>query len=151
MKANEFITMAEGVLGTAFPEYVIRLFPDPDDDATFFAYVFCVPNGEERKAKEAVRAVIRKSLDGHEWDVIPSIKSLGTTRLHYPQYLRSHPAEPVVTNARVFEVVEALCADTACHLAGLDEALDQEDVDPGFSYQMPVDLNNHESQFRIAA
>ena len=151
MNANEFVSFAQGMLAKAFPEYEIRLFADPDDAATFFAYVFCVPNGEERKAKEAVRAVIRKSLDGHEWDVIPSIKSLGTTRLHYPQYLRSHPAEPVVTNARVFEVVEALCADTACHLAGLDEALDQEDVDPGFSYQMPVDLNNHESQFRIAA
>lgn len=83
MKRESFIAVAETELKKAFPSYPISLFDDPDDDSTFFAYVFCVPDGREQEFKAKVRAVIREKLDNYEWDVIPSIKNLTVTEKYY--------------------------------------------------------------------
>lgn len=150
MKTNEFITLAETTLGTAFPEYVIRLFPDPDDDATFFAYVFCVPDGSEQEVKVAVRAEIRRELSDFEWDVIPSIKNLSVTREHYPEYLRRSSLGKSVSNSVVLEVATASCnvLDNDFQFTGEDLDLMIEDH---CSCNMPTHRENHEGQFDIAA
>jgi len=103
MNAIDFVAMAEFKLGEAFPNLVVRLSPDPDDDTTFFAYMFCVPDGDERDTKIRARAFIAKYfVDYHEWRVIPSIKSLSVTKEHYPQYLKTEPIEEIIPNAKIF-------------------------------------------------
>ena len=95
MNANEVVKIAEAKLGKHFPELVVRLFPDPDDDATFFAYIFCVPDGTESDVRACAREFIHTSLtEVGEWDIISSIKNLSVTQEHYPQYLR----QPATSN-----------------------------------------------------
>ena len=150
MKVKEFISLAETKLGKAFPDFVIRLFPDPDDDATFFAYTFCVPDGSELKAKDAVRGVIRSELDEAEWDIIPSIKNLSTTREYYPEYLRSSSLEKSVPNSVVLQVAHA-----SCNVEGDGFQFGKDDFDQMIADQcsckLPTHRESHEGQFQIAA
>ena len=154
MKVNEFISKAEIALGNAFPDYVIRLFPDPDDDTTFFAYTFGVPDGAEHEAKCAVRAFIGRHLDSSVWDIIPSIKNLSVTREYYPQYLCPNSARPV-SNAVIFELVQ----DSRHVRKYFDDLGDDDFRDTDFdeflaepvTCTMPIHRENHEGQFDIAA
>ena len=150
MNTKEFVSMAELELGKAFPDYVIRLFPDPDDDATFFAYTFGVPDEMESEAKRSVRAYIRTHLDGYEWDVIPSIKNLTVTREHYPQYLRCDESGFPVPNAIIFNVVQASRHDQNYADDFRVDDFDQMLVDH-CTCTMPNHRESHEGRFDIAA
>jgi hypothetical protein len=150
MKANEYIAMAEASLGKAFPDYVVRLFPDPDDDATFFAYVFCVPDGSEQEAKHAVRAKIRRELSDSEWDVIPSIKNLSVTQEHYPEYLRRSFLGKSVSNSVVLEAATASCNVMENDFQFTGEDLDLM-IEDHCCCNMPTHRESHEGQFDIAA
>ena len=106
MTANEFIAKAESELGKVFPELVVRLFPDPDDDSTFFAYMFCVPDGTEQDVKSRAREFIRGHLKGDaDWSIIPAVKSLSVTKEHYPQYLKTQPADGIISNAKILPLM----------------------------------------------
>ncbi len=151
MNANEFSLFAQNTLAMAFPEYEVRLFADPDDAATFFAYVFCVPDGAEQKVKASVRAEIHEHLADTGWDVIPAIKNLTTTRRYYPEYLRPCPTEQEVSNARVFQVVEGWSVDSDLNFNAEDDVFDLDDGGCSTVDYIPDDVNPHESQFKIAA
>lgn len=152
MKMNEFILMAESKLEKAFPDYVVRLFPDPDDDATFFAYVFCVPDGAEKDAWYAVRAEIRERLeDKYDWEVLPSIKNLSTTKGYYPQYLKRTSHEGSPTNEAVLETLKASPKKPADRLDCIESAFDLSDCKISTNDGLLSGLKNDDSQFKFAA
>ena len=101
MNASEVIKIAEVNLGNHFPELVVKLFPDPDDEKAFIAYMFCVPDGTEKDTRVRARDFIcndLKELGG--WDIFPLIKNLSATQKHYPQYVKqqSHSKDTVSDN-----------------------------------------------------
>jgi len=73
-------------LQEAYPDYPLTLIPDPDDDATFFVYTFCVPDDKTYKVTASMRRFIAANLKDYlyEFDFIPSVKSMSVTREHYP-------------------------------------------------------------------
>ena len=88
MNKQTFITSTEAKLKAEFPHLVFRLIPDPDDDATFFAYAFCVPDGSEEATKTLVRTFLRNLLDDiSAYDVMPSVKNLTITKAYYPNLI----------------------------------------------------------------
>ena len=151
MKTEQFIAKAESLLREAFPAYFVKLVADPDDAATIFAYTFNVPDGTEKTVTDQMYDVIEEKLDGNGWDVIPSVTSLTTTKEYYPEYFRSNPPEPEITNERVLDVVDDLDADIDRLLASLAEAFDWEAPKPCGCDQIPSDVKTHESQTRFAA
>lgn len=107
MTTSDFIAFAESEFATSFPELVVRLIADPDDDSTFFAYMFCVPDGHEQDYKLLARELIRAKLKQYaDWRVIPSVKSMSVTQEHYPKYLKtSDPMEGVISNATILKYI----------------------------------------------
>jgi len=152
MTVNDFIAKAELELGKVFPELVIRLFPDPDDDSTFFAYMFCVPDGREQDVKSRARDFIRRHLSGEaDWTIIPAVKNLSVTKEHYPQYLKTAPMASVVSNAdilRLISYVSVGCLSKPCSR----ETHAESDYTGGLlGVIQPPPQGNHESEFRLAA
>lgn len=103
MKVNKFVAIAERLFGNAFPDYLVKLVRDPDDTATFFVYTFNVPDGIEREVENRMYDLIESELDGNGWDIIPSVKSLSTTRMYYPQHFREPSPLRVVPNEMVLK------------------------------------------------
>lgn len=151
MTATEFIEKNEIELGREFPDLVIRLFPDPDDDSTFFAYMFCVPDGTEREVKGRARDCIRRHLtDNNEWSVIPSVKSLSVTKEHYPQYLKTAPMESVIPNAVILPLMSDISAEHLSKPYSREVYTENDYIDaPLDVIQLPRSL--HENRFKLAA
>lgn len=151
MKANEFIAKAEFELGKVFPELIVRLFPDPDDDSTFFAYMFCVPDGAEQDVKSRAREFIRGHLKGDaDWSIIPAVKSLSVTKEHYPQYLKTEPLEGIISNAAILKYMVCEQPAPTSHTDFFDVIADAEYIGCSPCVVQPPQ-NNHESEFRLAA
>ena len=70
------------MLCKALPDFKISIYSDPDDDETFYAYIFNVPEGQENEIKEVARKLIRGEVA--PYDMIPVIKNKTVTREHYP-------------------------------------------------------------------
>ena len=149
MTATEFIAKSEAELGRVFPELVIHLFPDPDDASTFFAYMFCVPDGTEREVKNRAREIIRRFDEG-EWSVIPSIKNLSVTKEHYPQYLKTEPLEGIISNAAILKYMGFEQTVHVSHADLFEVIADTEYIGCSACVVQPPQ-GNHESEFRFAA
>lgn len=152
MTVNDFTAFAETELSKAFPSLVVRLFSDPDDDSTFFAYMFCVPDGMELDVKSRARAFIREHFtDRYEWSVIPSVKSLSVTKEHYPQYLKlPDPTVAVVSNAAILKYMVFEQTVHVSHADLFEVIADTEYIGCSPCVVQPPQ-GNHESEFRFAA
>ena len=156
MKVKPFVAKAELLLDKAFPDYLVRLVPDPDDAATFFAYAFNIPDGEEKEITDRMYDVIEENLDGDGFDVIPSVTNLTTTKEYYPQYFRASSSfRDFPQNDIVMQVLkDSPCCD---QVDGIrfdfgDEELDAIFDDDRFYSDPPVSENiKNECQLAIAA
>ena len=152
MTTEEFITFSEAEFAMAFPDLIVRLIADPDDDLTFFAYMFRVPDGHENEYKLRARDLIRTKLLQHpEWCVIPSVKNMSVTREHYPKYSQTlDPMDEIISNEEVMSLVKTYIPkkrDTVRLLRNIDK------MDTG--YKQPLDItpprSKDEDRFEIAA
>jgi hypothetical protein len=152
MTTSDFIAFAESEFGTAFPELVVRLIVDPDDDSTFFAYMFCVPDGCELDYKLRARELIRTKLKQYsDWRVIPSVKSMSITREHYPKYLKTpDPTEGVISNAAILKYMVFEQTVHVSHADLFEVIADTEYIGCSPCVVQPPQ-GNHESEFRFAA
>lgn len=82
MTPSDFVRKSEAMLCKALPDFKISIYSDPDDDETFYAYIFNVPEGQENEIKEVARKLIRGEVA--PYDMIPVIKNKTVTREHYP-------------------------------------------------------------------
>ena len=156
MKAKPFVAKAELLLNKAFPDYLVRLVPDPDDAATFFAYAFNIPEGMEKEITDRMYDVIEEDLDGNGFDVIPSVTNLTATKEYYPQYFRAS------SSSRDFprnDIVMQVLKDSPCCDQGDGTLFDfsDEELDAIFDHdrsysEPPVSENiKNECQLAIAA